>query len=38
MKKEIDAQTPAAGKPPEMNITRPAFWPVKAISTWTPNR
>jgi len=24
MKKEIDAQTPAAGKPPEMNITRPA--------------
>ena len=24
MKKEIDAQAPAAGKPPEMNITRPA--------------
>jgi phospholipid/cholesterol/gamma-HCH transport system permease protein len=23
MKKEIDSQTPAAGKPPEMNITRP---------------
>ena len=23
MKKEIDAQTPAAGKPPEMNIARP---------------